>query len=589
MKTINFVVHNRPQSIFMPIALILFNLLSFNMSAQTFTKITTGPVVSTPGDSRSVNWIDINNDGWIDLMISNGPQGGQNNFLYINDGIGGFTAVYNDTIVQDMAPSDGSTFADTDNDGDLDCYVANWYNTSNLFYTNNSSGTFTRISGVVTTSGGYCETASWGDYDNDGLVDLFVTNSAGANKNLLFHNDGSNVFTKITTGLIVNDINDSRSVNWTDIDNDGDLDIFVTNESNQNENIYRNDGGGSFTKILTGSLVTNLRNTMSSSWGDYDNDGDMDVFLANDGSNNALFRNDGNFNFTKIITDTVSNTNAHSFSSAWSDIDNDGDIDLFVTNSFSTTLKQLNFLYLNNGNASFTKVINTAPVIDSSWSYGCAFGDYDNDGFEDLAVATVRFNSVDEPDLLYHNDGNSNSWVTIKLVGTTTNKSAIGTKIRVKATINGIPVWQLREISAQTSYCGQNDLRAHFGLGDATIIDSIKVEWLNGLVENYTNITTNQFISIVQGAGITGVNTGTPLKINEVLIYPNPSSTKLTIKIPDEYLYEHFVVVIYDKYGKLVYSLDNEKEIDIKDLTKGAYTIKVKVGKSFITETIIKL
>lgn len=328
---------------------------------------------------------------------------------------------------------------------------------------------------------------------------------------------------------------------------------------------------------------------MSSSWGDYDNDGDLDVFLANDRGNDGLFRNDGNFNFTKINSDTVSNCGGNSFSSAWSDIDNDGDIDLYVTNSFGTTTLWLNFLFLNNGNGSFTRVGNTAPATDLDWSYGCAFGDYDNDGFEDLAVATCRYNSVDRPDLLYHNDGNSNNWITIKLVGTITNKSAIGTKIRVKAIINGNPVWQMRELSAQTSYCGQNDLRPHFGLGNATNIDSIKVEWLNGIVEYYTNITTNQFISIVQEKGITNINAESLLKINDVLIYPNPASTKITIIIPDEYRNENFVTSIYDKNGTLIYSSNNEKEIDITGLTIGTYIIKVKVGKSYNTQTIIKL
>ncbi|MBK7244699.1 MAG: VCBS repeat-containing protein [Saprospiraceae bacterium] len=575
------------------ILIILFNYLRVStIIAQTFTKITSGPFVTTVGDSRSVNWVDVNGDGFIDCMITNGPATGQDNFLYINNGTGGFTAQTNDTIVKDNKPSDGATWADSDNDGDLDCYVVNWYNTKNLFYNNNGVGAFTQTQNTVETSGGYCETASWGDYDNDGLLDLYVARSGGTlatNKNLLFHNEGGNAFTKVLTGTPVTDAFISRSVNWTDIDSDGDLDLFVTNENDQNESLYRNDGAGVFTKLTTGPLLNDGGKTMSSSWGDYDNDGDLDVFLANDQGNDGLFRNDGHFNFTKITTDTVSNCGGNSFSSAWSDIDNDGDLDLYVTNSFGTTTLWPNFLFLNNGNGSFTRVGNTAPATDLDWSYGCAFGDYDNDGFEDLAVATCRYNSVDRPDLLYHNDGNSNNWITIKLVGTTTNKSAIGTKIRVKAIINGNPVWQMRELSAQTSYCGQNDLRPHFGLGNATNIDSIKVEWLNGIVEYYTNITTNRFITIVQGKGITGINNESLLKINDMLIYPNPASTKITIIIPDEYRNENFVSYIYDQNGTLIYSSHNEKEIDIKGLTIGTYTIKVKVGKSYNIQTIIKL
>jgi len=356
------------------ILIILFSYLRVStIFAQTFTKITSGPFVTSDGDSRSVNWVDVNDDGFIDCMITNRPTGGQDNFLYINNGTGGFTALTGDTIVKDNKPSDGATWADSDNDGDLDCYVVNWYNTKNLFYNNTGAGAFTQTQNAIETSGGCCETASWGDYDNDGLLDLYVTRSGGTiatNKNLLFHNEGGNVFTKVLTGTPVTDAFISRSVNWTDIDSDGDLDLFVTNEKDQNENLYRNDGAGVFTKLTNGPLLNDGGKTMSSSWGDYDNDGDLDVFLANDQGNDGLFRNDGHFNFTKITSDTVSNCGGNSFSSAWSDIDNDGDIDLYVTNSFGTTNLWPNFLFLNNGNGSFTRVGNTAPATDLDWSYG---------------------------------------------------------------------------------------------------------------------------------------------------------------------------------------------------------------------------
>jgi enediyne biosynthesis protein E4 len=576
----------------------IVGLLSLTTFAQTFTRITSGPVVNTAGDSRSVNWVDVNNDGLIDLFISNGKNGGQNNMLYLNAGGGAFTQVTGDPIVLDNKPSDGATFADCDNDGDLDAFVVNWYQQPNLFYTNNGNATFTQITGTpVVTSGGFSETASWGDYDNDGLLDLYVTRSGGTaatNKNLLYHNDGGNTFTKILTGTPVTDSYVSRSVNWTDLDSDGDLDLFVTNEgtTNNDENIYRNDGGGTFTKITTGPLLNNGAYTMSSSWGDYDNDGDLDVYLANDQADNALFRNDGNFNFIKITGDTVGHTNAHSFSSAWSDIDNDADLDLFVTNSYYTATKQINFLYLNDGNGSFTRINNTIPAQDSSWSYGCAFGDYDNDGFEDLAVATVRFNNVDEPDFLYHNDGNSNHWITIKLVGTITNKSAIGTKIRIRAIINGVPVWQMREISAQTSYCGQNDLRAHFGLGTTTVIDSIKIEWLSGTQETYTAISGDQFITITEGQGITSFISAP--EDNNFSVFPNPAKGKVTIKLK-HHLSGDNKIILTNNEGKNLkeYCPKTESfQIDFKKLVKsanGIYYISLYSKTGSITRKIIAL
>lgn len=573
------------------LAFIFSSLFFFNTQAQFFTKITTGPFVATVGDSRSVNWVDVNNDGFMDCMITNGPNSGQNNMLYINDGFGGFTTLTGDTIVKDKKPSDGSTWADIDNDGDLDCFVVNWYNQNNLLYTNNGSGTFTQIlSGPTVNDFGYSETAAWGDYDNDGFVDLYVTNSAGSKKNFLYHNNGNNTFTKIITGAVVNDAKDSRSVNWTDIDNDNDLDLFITNESNQNEDLYRNDGNGFFTKLTTGPLLNNAGSTMSGSWGDYDNDGDLDVFLANDGSSNALFRNDGNFNFTKIISDTVSKTNGHSFSSSWSDVDNDGDLDLFVTNAFGTTLKQLNYFYTNNGNGSFTK--NSTDVIanDSTWAYGCAFGDYDNDGFEDLAVATTRFASVDRTDLLYHNNGNSNKWITIKLIGVQANKAAIGTRVRVKATINGNPVWQMREISAQNAHCSQNDIRAHFGLGNATQIDSIKIEWVPGAIETLTNINVNQIISITQSISTVGIKE--VASNNEITIYPNPAKEKITLKLTENKFNKEDVIILRDiSGGKLIEHvvLENTVELtlNLKNLSPGNYFISLKSGSKIITKKLL--
>ncbi len=582
------------------LAVIIISIsVGLRATSQTFTRITSGPVVNTAGDSRSVNWIDLNNDSLIDLFISNGKTGGQNNLLYMNNGGGNFTRVTNDPLVMDNKPSDGGTFADCDNDGDVDAFVVNWYLEDNLFYTNDGSGNFTQHAGVpVVTSGGYCETAAWGDYDNDGLLDLYATRSGSTiltRRNQLYHNDGGNNFTKILTGSHVLDAFTSRCVNWTDIDSDGDQDLFVTNEgtTNTDENIYRNDGLGVFTKITTGDLISNGAKTMSGSWGDYDNDGDLDVFLANDGLSNALFRNDGNFVFTKITGDTVSNTNDHSFSSAWSDMDNDGDLDLFVTNSFSTGLKQLNFLYQNNGDGSFTRVSNTTPATDSSWSYGCAFGDYDNDGFEDLAVATVTFNGVDENDLLYHNDGNSNNWITVNLIGTLTNKSAIGTKIRIKATINGVPVWQMREISAQTSYCGQNDLRAHFGLGDATVIDSLKIEWLSGMEDNFTNVNSNQFITIFEGQS-TAVN---EIKDDYLLkVYPNPATSNITIT-SQKNIEEGSTISITDFEGKEVYHRNVKSDCrmieiiwnEIKTNANGTYNLIITTHSGYSVRRIIKL
>ncbi len=531
------------------VCFILFCLMA---KAQYFEKTSNTQLTKTPGDSRSVNWVDVNNDGWIDCFISNGPSGGQNNNLYINNGNGDFNLLQNDSIVLDKSPSDGATFGDIDNDGDLDAFVVNWYNVNNLFYLNKGNGQFTKInSEIISNDKGYSETASWGDYDQDGLLDLYVSNSETPKKNFLYHNEGSGKFKKITTGPATTDAYYSRSVNWTDIDNDGDVDLFVSNENNEAENCYRNDGGGNFTKLSNGPLLTDGGNTMSSSWADFDNDGDLDVFLANDKGKNALFRNEGNFIFTKLTSDTTAKIPSNSFSSAWSDIDNDGDLDLFVTNAFATNSLLKNFLFLNKGDGTFSRNTTDTCVNELAWSYGCAFGDYNNDGFEDLAVATCRFGGVDKTDLLYKNKGNTNNWLTLQLTGTISNKSAIGTKVYLKSVINGKTVWQMRETSAQSGHCSQNDLRVHFGLGDAPLADSLIILWPSGIKEVYTGIPVKQFLSLTEGMSNTIAETNLAKEL--LLVFPNPTTSLLQISRNHSPLKKGEIIYLYDLKGTLIY------------------------------------
>lgn len=543
-----------------------FALMIATADGQIFTKITTGDLVNTPSDSRSCNWVDINNDGFQDVFISNGKAGGENNMLYINQGDGNFTTVTGDPIVMDNQPSDGATWADMDNDGDIDAFVVNWYGKNNMLYSNNGDGTFEQITdGIPVNDFGYSETAAWGDYDNDGYVDLYVTNSDSIKKNYLYHNDGS-TFSKITEGDITNEAYISRCANWIDVDGDNDVDLFVTNEFNQQENLYLNNGDGTFTKKTGDPLVLNGGKTMSASWGDVDNDGDFDVFLANDGANNALFYNDGEGNFTKATTDIVSNDGGNSFGSNFADIDNDGDLDLFVTNSFWGTMWN-NFLYLNNGDGTFTKNTTDVTATDMGWSYGNAFGDYDNDGDMDLVVANCY--DAAQNNNLYNNNGNENNWVTISCVGTMSNKSAIGAVVKVLATINGVPTWQMTQISGQTGYCGQNMLPAHFGLGDATIIDSVYIYWPSGYVDITTNLPINQFATIAEG---TYGNAVSSVAKNELKVTPNPADTFINLGVN-----ELADIQIYNLSGQIVvqYIQYANENLNISAIETGNYIVVI--------------
>jgi len=291
-----------------PLSLFIFCSLSIlPLFGQQFTPITQGDIVTTPSDSRSCNFIDLNGDFLDDIFISNGPSTGQNNMLYINEN-GSFKTVTDDPIVQDNGKSDGATFGDVDNDGDLDIFVVTWYGQRNFFYRNNGDNTFIFEGGTANFGGTYSETAAFGDYDRDGWLDLYVTNStnfttnaASVKRNQLWHNTQDGKFERITTGEIVMDANITRSVQWLDYDQDGDTDLWISNEENEPNYLYENEEGV-FTKRIDIGLNSLNRSSTGSSWGDVDNDGDLDLFVANyQEQRNQLFINNGADALQKIL------------------------------------------------------------------------------------------------------------------------------------------------------------------------------------------------------------------------------------------------------------------------------------------------
>ncbi len=552
-------------------AVLLITLSLCNISfTQTFTKITTGSFVTDAAASRSVNFIDYDNDGDLDLYVSNGKRFGQKSFLYQNNA-GSFTRIFNAGPVNDSLPFDGASWGDFDNDGNIDMCAVTWYDSISVLYKNDGGGVFTFLGGSpIVTDRGFSETCSWGDYDSDGLIDLFITNSdgAGSYRNRLYKNLGSGNFSRVDSGAIFLDINKpSRGVNWIDIDGDNDQDLFVCVESGGNELMYKNNGGGYFTKVLGVPPVTNGGTSWSSSWGDYDNDGDFDLYVTNHGNQlNRLYRNDGNFTFTQITGDTITNAPGYSACSGWADYDNDGDLDMFVTQAYRTPNQLLlNRLYKNQlmetGTASFERITTGDLVTDPGYSYGFAWADWDADG--DLDIFTARTYNESQENSAFLNNGNSNKWVEFKLTGTTTNKSAIGSKIKVKAVINGTPRWLIREVEGQSGYCGQN-LDLHFGLGNATIIDSVRVEWQSGLVQHFININTNQIIRVTEGQSIGIQQNGTevPDGFNLEQNYPNPFNpvTKIKFDIPASIngIASNVTMELYNLLGEKISTLLNQ-------------------------------
>ena len=315
-------------------------------------------------------------------------------------------------------------------------------------YNNNGDGAFSQSSGgLVTNQLGFFNAPTWADYDNDGFVDLFVSNngtsSDSGGTNLLFHNNGDGTFTKVTTGTIVHDIGVGQCALWADYDNDGFDDLLVINLNPTKNFLYHNNRDGTFTRIPSSSPNNPIASdtwtagAQCGAWGDYDNDGLLELYVTDNytssGQKNRLYHNNGGGSFTNVVS-PPSPAGSYLNGVAWGDYDNDGYLDLFMASSPGN-----NALYHNNGDGTFTRILTGDPV-NHTGCFSCAWVDYDNDGFLDLFITGTT-------NLLYHNDGNTNAWLEVKLVGTVSNRSAIGAKVRVHATIGGKTFWQMREIN----------------------------------------------------------------------------------------------------------------------------------------------
>jgi hypothetical protein len=355
----------------------------------------------------------------------------------------------------------------------------------------------------VAAGHGAAEAPVWADYDNDGLVDLFI---GGYGLDRLYHNEGNGLFTSITNILEGAAGEDSYGASWADYNNDGLPDLFVPvfdSTTTLRNHLYTNLGAGAFAEVISGSMTTNTGPAAWCAWGDYDNDGFLDLVVTAD--KNDLYHNNGDGTFTRMTSDVVGSLASdvgNATTCAWGDYDNDGYLDLLVVNqggpfaiSYGVTNAFTNFLYHNNGDGSFTRVLSGSLVNEVADPLGCAWGDYDNDGFLDLFIANGTH--VAENNSLFRNNGNSNAWLKVKLVGTVSNRSAIGAKVRVKAIIGGKTFWQLREINTGSSR-NQNPLEAHFGLGVATRAETVRIEWPSGLVQELHDVAARQFLTIIE-------------------------------------------------------------------------------------------
>lgn len=457
-------------------------------TAQTFTRITTGPVATDVRRSGGCAWVDMNGDGHLDLFTGNGNTVPQNNSLYLSDRMGGFTAVTEGPVVNDGGSSIGGTWGDYDNDGDPDLFVTNRTPSINFLYRNVGGGVLERVmTGPAATDVDDSNASHWVDIDRDGDLDLFVLNFNSIN--FLYINDGNGGLSRRTTGVEAATSTLSIACAWGDYNNDGAPDLFVANGGNQNNDLYTNDGTGSFTR----TSFTDGRSSLGCSWGDFDNDGDLDLFVANYlNQSNVLMRNEGApaYTLTTVAGNVVTTGGGLSVGSAWGDIDLDGDLDLYVGND-----GQPNFLYRNDGGGVFVQITDSGLTATAESTFGVTLVDFDNDGDLDAMDA----NRTDSVNALFRNEGTGHHWLRIGFRGTTSNRSGIGVRVTASALIDGVRVRQMREIVAQDGYNSQAGLIATFGFGMTTIVDTLIVRWPSGHTEEYRALPVDRILTVTEG------------------------------------------------------------------------------------------
>ena len=451
---------------------------SNNEFVDFLKKVNAGDLTETLESAHGCNWVDYNNDGWMDLFVVNRYA---KDSLYRNNQNRTFTKVTDNALVRGLTDTTGATWADYDNDGDMDAYVVHPYE-NNVLYVNQGDGEFdAEADSIVATDPGISYGASWVDINHDGHLDLFVTNM-GDEPNALYMNQGNGNFEKKSGSGIPS--GHGKALVWADFDLNGWMDLMVPWEAA----LFMHIDAFSFYRMEYSDLDLKSfeRSYQSATWADFDNDTYMDLYLINDLSNNLLLHNDRAGGFEKItdIPPTIDGGNATD--SAWADFDNDGDLDLFVSR-----LYQHNLFYVNNGNYDFMR-LETGDII-TGHGQACAVADYDNDGDLDLFVARS-----DNHHLMFENSTTDKHWVAVRCIGKLTNHSAIGAQVSVTALVYGKNLTQVRQITAQTGHSSQDSTTAFFGLGNQSQIDEIKVAWPGGNVTRLQNISSDQILTVVE-------------------------------------------------------------------------------------------
>jgi len=506
-------------------------------------------------------WIPFRGELDGDLFIVNGRN--QQNSYFQSLGNGDYQLMETNDLSDLPNNVRGASWGDFDNDGLPDLFLAYGDHQQNRLYRNLGQGKFAfMVESVISLDRGDSNAGAWGDMDNDGDLDLIVANIGN---NFLYRNEGQGVFVKLQLSPLTDSGGSGTSASWVDVDLDGDADLYITNTSNERNFLFYNQGDESFVQAFEGTAVTDTGHSQGAAWGDLDNDGDADLIVVNENDqNNHVYVNLGAGNLQRTVIEGVSGSGGISTDTGWGDFNGDGFLDLIIVNSS----EQDNLLFFNNGESEFEVAMGEKVNADGGFSIGSIWIDYDRDGDLDVYI----LNSADQPNFLYENIGSNHHWIDIRLRGHHSNRFGIGARIQVRAGLSGQPLTQVREFSTGDGKGGHSSFNGYFGLGNAVEIDEITVYWPSGIIQTLKEVTVDQFLEIEE-----------PESILPILEHPQSETVSLNDGIVFEVSIHRDIIAHYQwfKDGEMIPGQTEASLIlePIRNEDQGSYRVIVETDE----------
>lgn len=461
---------------------------------------------------------DFDNDGYLDLVISSVDACESLRYFH-NNADGTFADWTANARLNDQLGGINCVQTDYNNDGWMDIFVmrGGWeFPMRNSLLKNNGDGTFsdvTAASGLLSAEH-RTHSAAWADFDNDGWLDVFVGHEESPSQ--LFRNNGDGTFTDVAANAGVHRTAFTKGASWGDYDNDGFSDLYVSNYGGENF-LYHNQGNGSFNEVARKLNVQQPLMSFPTWWFDYDNDGWLDLFVASfvpsvaevargylnlppQAETMKLYRNNQRGGFEDVTRQVGLNRVVPTMGANFGDLDNDGWLDFYLgTGAPSYTALMPNFMFRNREGKRFVDVTAATETGHLQKGHGVAFGDLDNDGDQDLYVNIGGFIPGDSYNkALFQNPqhNNGNQWLALRLIGEQSNRAAIGAKIKVTlVAAKGTKAIRYREVSSGGSF-GASSLVQHFGLGRAMKIEAVEITWPSQQKQTFRNVVANQLLTL---------------------------------------------------------------------------------------------